>query len=236
LSPVKGYKGPAFDVTASSGIVAFERLVFLDNYFPGGNGWGVPVIQDQHLPPAVLVLRDLSDASTQTAGSATLGDVFIEDTAFGPFNFGNGQNVWARQLDSEMPVTHVKNDGATVWVLGLKTEERPTADAGVCASVMDTEQGGQTEIIGGAVMNWPQVPGPNIGACTEPQPVFIANGSRQSLAYALGANAQNVTIPIQIQETLDGGPLELLYSDGRGKPEAYPKGTSCSTIPLFIGY
>ncbi|MHB8418342.1 MAG: glycosyl hydrolase family 28-related protein [Myxococcales bacterium] len=238
LSPAKGFTGPAFAVTASAGTVSFERLTFLANFFPGGTAWSVPVIADAHAPPASLVLEDVYGASTAPSGGGQLGDLYLDDVSFGPFTFGGGQRVWARQLDPEVSQTHVTNDGATLWILGLKSEERPT-DAGFCASVLDTEDGGQTELIGGAVENWPAKPGAHIGACTNPAPVIVASGSSQSLVYATSANAANATLPVQIQQALAGGVTERLYSYGRapdGGAAAYlRKNAAASSVPLFVG-
>jgi len=71
------------------------------------------------------------------------GDVFIEDVCSNPFtswSFKN-RNVWARQFNVENEGTHVANDGAALWVLGLKTERGGT--------LVETAGGGKTEVLGG---------------------------------------------------------------------------------------
>jgi Pectate lyase superfamily protein len=227
LSPKLGFTGPAFDITSTSGVVALERIFFLSNDFGAGAPWAVPVLRDSHAAPGVVVLKDVSDATYAADSGAPVGDVYIEDCDGGPFVFGNGQNVWARQLDSEVGVTHVMNTGAKVWILGLKTEERP--DAGFCATALDTEDGGETELIGGAIEYWPV-------QCTSSQPPFVANRSRQSLAFAMAANATNSVIGVAIQQSLDGGPPSDLHCAGEGTPAAYLRGSDMSTVPLFVGY
>jgi hypothetical protein len=160
--------------------------------------------------------------------------LYAENIYLGPFNFGKGQNVWARQLNPEVDTTHVMNQGANVWILGLKTEERSTG----CSTVLITEQGGQTELLGGCIVNWPEA------YCgKEGGPVFINNASRESLVFTTVADATNGVILYQVEETLDGrllapGPPSYLYSFGRGAPAAYGKGPGnyMSRVPLFIGY
>ncbi|MCU0980245.1 MAG: hypothetical protein MUF25_13915, partial [Pirellulaceae bacterium] len=52
------------------------------------------------------------------------------------------QNVWARQLNIELPDggTHLTNPGAVLWVLGYKTERGGT--------LVHTSGGGKTELFG----------------------------------------------------------------------------------------
>jgi hypothetical protein len=227
LSPTLGFTGAAFDITSNSGVVALERIFFLADFFDEGTAWAVPVIRDSHGAPGVVFLKDVSDVSYSAVGSAPVGDLYIEDNAGGPFVFGLGQSVWARHLNPEVSETHVRNDGARVWVLGLKTEERP--DAGACAPAIDTENDGETEVVGAAIEYWPV-------QCTVPGPAFVANGSRQSLAFAMSANATNAVIQVAIAQSLDGGTPTDLYCAGEGQPSAYLRGTTMSTVPLFVGY
>lgn len=84
---------------------------------------------------------------------AAPGDVFISDTVGGAIRFQGGQRVWARQLNIEEDTTRpgatldarLVNDGATVWVLGFKTE-----NPGVIARTLN---GGRTELIGNLHLN-----------------------------------------------------------------------------------
>lgn len=68
------------------------------------------------------------------------GDVFLEDVATDDLRVRPGQRVWARQLNVENEGTHVTNDGATLWILGYKTERGGT--------LLHTKANGRTEVFG----------------------------------------------------------------------------------------
>jgi hypothetical protein len=68
------------------------------------------------------------------------GDVFIEDVGGHPWTFARGQHVWARQWNTEHPGTNITATGATLWVLGLKTEKGYT--------VADLRGGTMAELLG----------------------------------------------------------------------------------------
>ncbi|MFO0879331.1 MAG: glycosyl hydrolase family 28-related protein [Gemmataceae bacterium] len=68
------------------------------------------------------------------------GELYLENMV-GEWVFGRGQRVWARQLNAEEEGTHLLNAGATLWVLGLKTER-----GGV---LIDSLPGARTEVLGG---------------------------------------------------------------------------------------
>ena len=83
------------------------------------------------------------------------GDLFLENvySLDGPWRFSPGQRVWARQFDPEamkrreedppadLKTPRVRNDGADLWVLGLKSEGP--------GLLLETAGGGRTEILGG---------------------------------------------------------------------------------------
>lgn len=66
-------------------------------------------------------------------------DLFLEDHCGGVRPLP-GQRVWARQLNIENQGTHLMNDGATLWILGYKTERGGT--------LIHTRNGGKTELFG----------------------------------------------------------------------------------------
>ena len=68
------------------------------------------------------------------------GDLYLEDVGTDDVRFNPGQRVWARQLNVENQGTHITNDGATLWVLGYKTERGGT--------LLRTKNGGTSEILG----------------------------------------------------------------------------------------
>ena len=68
-----------------------------------------------------IALTDSTSAACPFRGSA--GQVFLTDVEGGQgWQFGPGQQVWARQFNAEQPWTKVRNVGAVLWILGLKTE------------------------------------------------------------------------------------------------------------------
>lgn len=73
------------------------------------------------------------------------GDLFVEDVCGGPWRFvRRGQRTWARQLNvEEGEGDGILNEGAVLWILGLKTER-----GGV---KLRTTAGGRTELLGAHV-------------------------------------------------------------------------------------
>jgi hypothetical protein len=66
-------------------------------------------------------------------------DVFLEDFC-GRVEPLPDQRLWARQLNTENQGTHLLNDGATIWILGYKTERGGT--------LIHTKNSGHTELFG----------------------------------------------------------------------------------------
>lgn len=108
-----------------------------------------------------VVLKDIWVTSGQAYRNIGTGKLFIENvsgtssryggitiaeplpSAIPQFDFG-GQDVWARQLNSEQKNMNVLSDGGDVWLLGMKNEEDGT--------FMKTVNGGRAEILGGVIM------------------------------------------------------------------------------------
>jgi len=87
-----------------------------------------------------IVVRHCGNFSMDFTGG---GDVFLDDVVNNPganFRFKGG-SVWAWQFNAEAEGAHVVNDGAKLWVLGIKTESKGT--------LVETKGGGSTEILGG---------------------------------------------------------------------------------------
>jgi hypothetical protein len=100
----------------------------------------------------------LKDANFHAAGGSYrgfwgAGKLYIENVESGGGHSGRNfgwyfmapQTVWARQFDpetSQYPMVYSTN-GSTIWILGLKTE--------VPQTVMNTDTGGRTEILGGLI-------------------------------------------------------------------------------------
>lgn len=84
----------------------------------------------------------ISACACEVVVSTGSGKVFIDDIAGDRFEFLHpAGKVWARQLNVESGAhTNIVNDGAVLWLLGLKTERGQTKIA--------TRNGGFTELLG----------------------------------------------------------------------------------------
>jgi hypothetical protein len=193
--------------------VVVERLAVTANYSLTGAPAFSSVVE--HTSSGVLVLKDIMDMTYK--GLPGAGDVYLEDVCCGPFEF-NGQNAWARQLDSETTQTHVRNIGGKLWVLGLKTEQIST--------ILETTKAGQTEILGAFLSIWQNV---------TTVPAFINDESEHSLVFATGTdysfrtavrqtrNGSTVSIPSEALERRYRGTNVPLYSDRPQRNSPQPK-------------
>jgi hypothetical protein len=87
-----------------------------------------------------VTVRHCGNVSMRFSGG---GEVFLDDVVNNPgarFEF-KGVTVWAWQFNAEPRGLHVLNDGAKLWVLGIKTESEGT--------LIQTVGGGATEALGG---------------------------------------------------------------------------------------
>ena len=128
------------------------------------------------------------------AGQLYLEDIYV---AQDPNDFAtdwqfSGQTIWARHFDDESPKLKVENNNSTLWILGLKTEQ--------ASEVIQTDNGGKTELLGGLV--YP------LGSLTTP--AFICNNSSQSLSYV--TDTSGIGNSIQVQETVGTTTLSLTSS------------------------
>ncbi len=114
----------------SAPVVVIER--FTSGYTPG-------FFVTQASTRIVAIRNSCNIAVKKNLGT---GDLFLEDVVSNPSGFFefHGGNVWARQFNIENSGTHVINDGASLWILGMKTERD-----GV---LINTYNGGKTELLG----------------------------------------------------------------------------------------
>ena len=111
-------------------VVRFEKL----------SGFGSNFLL-AHQSKRTVVLLNTSGVKIDSTGS---GDLYLEDIVANFVSFEHtGQGIWARQLNTEGKGTKITNNGALVWILGLKTEKYGT--------VIDTSSGGFTEVLGGLI-------------------------------------------------------------------------------------
>ncbi|MDB9527384.1 glycosyl hydrolase family 28-related protein [Oscillatoria sp. CS-180] len=163
----------------SQPVVQIERLDMLR-----GN------IDIVHASEQTLVLSSLTMNGKYRSRSdlPRVGDLYIEDVVGGPFYFAN-QSVWARQINPETDTQKTEdpakiiNEGADLWILGLKTERAGTN--------IQTLNGGRTEVIGGLVYSTGD---PKI------DPAFVNIESSLSLAGVVERNFNGNWFGIWVQE------------------------------------
>ncbi|QDU77804.1 Pectate lyase superfamily protein [Bremerella volcania] len=130
LSPVKDQRATVVLVDGTSPAVLIEGL----------EAGGITFTQDTHRE---LQLRHILGGQYQP-GLSHAGKLFLTDVCLGPLKISDKQNVWARQLNIESQTdpgdAKVVNNGGTLWILGMKTEDEGT--------VIKTLDGGRTELLG----------------------------------------------------------------------------------------
>lgn len=119
------------------------------------------------------------------------GDLFLTDVEGGQgWSFTPGQRVWARQFDVEQPFTKITATGASVWILGLKTERAGT--------IIDARTGSSVEVLGGFYFP--------AGAVPAGQPAFVAQDSRLSLSGSFSAIRPDYDYTVLVRSSAGGGP------------------------------
>ncbi len=199
--------------------VIFEDFNIIDSVKAGEL---CPLIQ--HRSKRTLVLRHINSIAHNTfyQGQAQAGNVFIEDLAAQfPMNgknragdspgfyFAPGQKAWARQLNPETNATKIVNDGAELWVLGLKTEVKST--------VVENRNGGRTEILGG--LNYPSLPSGD----GEPPMFRLLDGPFTAIMGEAGFNRR---FAVLVEEHRDGQVKTLAR-------EQAPSRSGGSMLPLY---
>jgi hypothetical protein len=137
------------------------------------------------------------------------GECFLEDFC-GQVHV-KGQRLWARQWNNEKKTTKIRNDGGTVWILGLKTEQAGT--------LIETVNGGKTELLGGFCY---------AQGAEKTTPMFVLRDSAG--CFTIGEATFNRRPFHTVVEETRGGETRTLK-----KGEA-PGRCNGSMIPLFVGY
>lgn len=128
---------PVFSIETSSAVCTVEQFVCFDYSHARFTMFA-------HNSPTTLVIKDFGfpECRAYRAGS-NAGDLYVEDVAGTDFVLKPAQHVWMRQMNPESQSTMILNEGATLWILGLKTENA----GGV--TVIRTTRSGKTELLGG---------------------------------------------------------------------------------------
>lgn len=157
-----------------------------------------------------LALQHIHIGGTPFSGSA--GKLYLTDVEGGnAWTFTKGQQVWARQLNTEHDGTKIRNQGASLWMLGLKTESPGTA--------LESSLGARTELLGGLLYpSAPQAPS---------TPAFRLSGnSLQSLTFVINGTDRSHQYSPLIDVT---GPDSSFI----GQEEAKPRGGIGSMVLLY---
>jgi hypothetical protein len=203
-------------------IIGFSSVV---NTGAGTNGGGIrfvvnsnstqPLIIEQfgygikidHHGSRPVVLKD-SYINSYTSYSGT-GKLFLEDIGISNFTIQPSQQVWARQLNDEISGTKITNQGGSLWILGLKTEQAGT--------VINTGTNGQTELLGALIYPAVAVPTTNVA--------FSSTDAQTSYMYKESVYCAGCGYSIQVQETRSGVTRQITTPS-----------SSSFQMPLFIGY
>ena len=150
FAPVRGSKDPAVWRIAADG----PPLLVLQDF--RGN-----LQIDHQAPKRTVVVKNGQEMGGKLSGG---GDLFLENVV-AEWEFDAGR-VWARQFNTEREGTHIFNRGATLWILGLKTERGGT--------LIDAGPGSQTELLGG--LSYTTTKGQHA-------PMFITRNARASFVF-----------------------------------------------------
>lgn len=148
-----------------------------------------------------VVLEDMHFAGLPFRG--TPGQIFLDDVESGTgWRFTPGQQIWGRQFNAEQPGLKVANDGAQLWILGLKTEKPSTAIA--------STNGATTEVLGGLLYA--------VMPTKDQVPAFTSQGSTQSLTFATSAYSADRNYHVLVSDansTTSSGQLRDLQAPRR---------------------
>lgn len=201
-----GMKGQTVEVPATlQAIVGFDALI--DNaptfkvaamsdqpLIVQGFTWGMAI---DHASARPVAMVDTDDSYTDEQGA---GDLFLEDVE-GPLTLNHPHSVWARQLNSEgSDRTQVINNGATLWILGMKTEGP--------ATVIETTAGGKTELLGTLLY-----PAQVFPVDKQNTPAFVSVDSSVSLICGGSSYVDGGYYKIFLNETRNGDTRTLLVND-----------------------
>jgi hypothetical protein len=171
---------PLIMVESAPGTPVFIHGIFL--FGPEAN----PGVVDAS--SATLVLQDVRFPTVAYHSTPGAGSLFIDDVDGGAWSFDYPQQVWARQLNSEPNAIKVNNHGATLWILGFKTEQPTT--------VMVTSAGGSSEVLGALL--YP------INPVDPSLPAFVSVDSSLSVVYATSAYTAGNNYASQVAITRGG--------------------------------
>ncbi len=160
-----------------------------------------------------FMINSVSDLPLVSEGS---GDLYLVNFVAGTMRFNNpDEHIWGRQLNPESgDFVNIENNGATLWIMGLKTERGQTK--------IYTRDGGKTELLGSHNYST---------SSTKVNPWFVVEDGSLSVAGARETNYNGNTYKEYITEIRDGESRTLDHDDF---PASGAGGGS--VIPLYNGY
>ncbi|MFW6107288.1 MAG: glycosyl hydrolase family 28-related protein [bacterium] len=169
-------------------------------------GWRPHVTVLVHESARTLVVRDVTSMIIEGRGT---GRLFADDVVGGLHLFEPRQKAWVRYLNFEQSQDRrlVVNRGATLWMLGFKTENP--------GPKIVTTAGGRTEVLGGFLYA-------NFGRPTD-QPAIRIVDSRASFAGLMQTSFNPAWYEKFIQETRGGDTRTFTRSQSR-------------SLELFVAY
>ena len=155
-------------------------------------GYGIKVEQHGKRP---VVLKDGNYSYTSFPGA---GSLYLEDVMINQLTIQSGQQVWARQIDTEVTGTKIVNNGS-LWVMGLKTENDGT--------VINTGATGSTEVLGNLIYPARSVASNSVA--------FLSASQATSYIYSQSSYCASCGYATQVSEVLNGVTLEVTANPSR---------------------
>lgn len=150
-------------------------------------GRAIPLI---HASKRSLFVSSWIGAHVEGRGT---GDIFLDDYCGRLDLHHPGQNAWCRQLNTEHQGTMLLNNGANLWILGMKIEKVGT--------IIHTKNGGTTDLLGGFIYS-------NRG-WDETVPAFLIEDSTVNLCGLNERNYNRDPVSFWFQETVNGETRQL---------------------------
>ncbi len=205
IDPLNNQNKPVFRLEDGK-----QDVVILEHFW--GNYGGKEFYWVEHASSRTLVLQNIAVGSGKAYRNSGYGRLFIKDITASDWVF-NHQQVWARQLNPEGDNVKIVNNGSTLWILGMKTEDEGTA--------IKTIGGGKTEVLGGLLY-------PGSGIIPDDQPAFLTDESQLSVVIG-ESHYGGARYKTFVKETRNGE-TKTLFSD------VLPNRGSAKMIPLYVGY
>jgi hypothetical protein len=185
----EGLDGPTLRISEQSEQpIIFERI-HIDG-MPTSAGKDPKHPAFEHVSGRTVVFRHNGPRLYQARPGA--GHLFVE-SAEGYWRFARGQKAWGRQMNPESHhVSELINDGADVWILGLKTEYATTK--------VVNRNGGRLEVLGGFLYTVTKAP-PDM-------PMVINQDAAMSMIFSTSAYQHDHRI--YFRDTQQGQTFELL--------------------------